>query len=498
MPTPIPATTSTPLLTTPADVIAIGVRSTPDGPRLLGEIPDAAAIESALAAIGGTGAVDEVRRLPVPLGAAGSIATVGLGGREPDAVALRDAAGALTRQLRGIESVVLGLPWQGAGEAAAILEGAAIGAYAFTDYRSAVEASAAPAATVLLPQAPAEAVRHAEAVAAAVGLVRDLVNTPANDLYPETLAAWAAATVESLAAEGAPITATVLDEAALEAGGYGGILAVGRGSARPPRLVVVDYRPEGAARHLSLVGKGITFDTGGLSLKPPAGMLGMKYDMTGAATVLGVVAAVARLRLPVRVTARLCIAENMPSGTATRPGDVIRMKNGLTVEVTNTDAEGRLVLGDGLVAASEERPDAIVDVATLTGAARNAFGFRTTALMGDEELGAEVVAAGRDAGESFLHVPIGPEWRPELKSDTADLMNAKVGSAIGGMLIAGAFLAEFVGRADVASDAPRIPWAHLDIAGTANNEGTAWGATGKGTTGATVRSLIRLAERFAG
>ena len=498
MPTPIPATATTTLLETPADVLAVAVRSTPDGPRVLGEVPEAAGIETALAAIGATGAVDEVRRLPMPLGAARTVATVGLGERDVDAVALRDAAGALTRQLRGAGTIVLGLPWQGAAEAAAILEGAAIGAYAFTEYRSAADPAAAPATALLLPQAPDAAVRHAEAVAEAVGLVRDLVNTPANDLYPETLAERAVAEVAALAATGAPITATVLDEAALADGGYGGILAVGRGSVRPPRLVVVDYRPEHADRHLALVGKGITFDTGGLSLKPPAGMLGMKYDMTGAATVLGVVLAAARLRLPVRVSARLCVAENMPSGAATRPGDVIRMKNGLTVEVTNTDAEGRLVLGDGLVAASEERPDALVDVATLTGAARNAFGFRTTALMGDEALAGEVVAAGRESGESFLHVPIGPEWRPELKSDTADLMNAKVGSAIGGMLIAGAFLQEFVGRVDVAPDAPRIPWAHLDIAGTANNEGAPWGATGKGTTGAAVRTLIRLAERFAG
>jgi len=349
----------------------------------------------------------------------------------------------------------------------------------------------------VLPGAPAAAVERAAAVAAAVGLVRDLVNTPANDLYPETLAERATVEATALAAAGAPIAATVLDEQALAAGGFGGILGVGKGSARPPRLVTIDYHPAGATRHLALVGKGITFDTGGLSLKPAAGMLGMKYDMTGAATVLGATLAAARLGLPIRVTAWLCIAENMPSGRATRPGDVITLKNGRTVEVTNTDAEGRLVLGDGLVAASELAPDALVDVATLTGAARNALGHRTTPVMGDAAFAATVVEAASAVGETFLYLPTGPEWRAELKSDTADLMNAKVGSAIGGMFLAAAFLEEFVGRAGVAADAPRIPWAHLDIAGTANNEGAAWGSTGKGTTGVAVRTLIRLAEAMA-
>ena len=177
----------------------------------------------------------------------------------------------------------------------------------------------------------------------------------------------------------------MLDEAALAAGGYGGILSVGGGSVRPPRLVVVRYSPAGATQHLALVGKGITFDSGGLSLKPPAGMVGMKYDMTGAVTALAVTIAAAKLALPVRITAWLCIAENMPSGSATRPNDVLRMRGGTTVEVLNTDAEGRLVLADGIVAASEEEPDAIIDVATLTGSARVAMGERYTPVMGDDD-----------------------------------------------------------------------------------------------------------------
>ncbi len=493
----MPSITTTSALATPADVLVLGVRKTKEGLRLVGDLPGAEAVLAALVAVGGTGAVDEVRRLPIPLGAAKTVATVGLRAEGSPTNALREAAGAATRQLRGVDSIAFALPFADDEEATAILEGAAIGAYAFEEYRSKSEPGSAPASSVLLPGAPASAAVRADAVAQAVGLVRDLVNTPANDLYPSELAARAVTAVTAVADGGAPITATVLDETGLAAQGFGGILGVGKGSVRPPRLVVVDYAPAGAAKHLALIGKGITFDTGGLSLKPPAGMLGMKYDMTGAATVLGVALGVARLGLPIRVTAWLCIAENMPSGQATRPGDVITMKNGLTVEVTNTDAEGRLVLGDGLVAASELQPDWLVDVATLTGAARNALGFRTTALFGDAAFGATVAAAGEEVGERLQHLPTGSEWRPELKSDTADLMNAKVGSAVGGMFIASAFLEEFVGRRGVEADAPRIPWAHLDIAGTANNEGAPWGLTGKGTTGTAVRTLVRLAANLA-
>ena len=490
----MPTVTAVPssALETAAEVIVLGLRQTPDGPQPVGDAPEGLAAQ--LAAVGATGAVDEVRRLPTPLGLAGSVATVGLGKEEIDANALRDAAGALTRQLRGVASIVLALPWTNPEEQAAIAEGAAIGAYRFDEYRSKPDPKHAPATEILLPGADPAVVAAANTVAEAVALVRDLVNTPPNALYPAELAARAVAAVEAAAATGAPITAEVLDEAALEAGGYGGILAVGRGSHRPPRLVRIDYRPEGATAHLAYVGKGITFDTGGLSLKPPTGMVGMKYDMTGAATVLAATVAAARLGLPTRLSAFLCIAENMPGGEATRPNDVITIKGGTTVEVLNTDAEGRLVLADGLVAASELGPDGIVDVATLTGAARNTFGFRTTVAMGDAEFTASLAAAAAAAGEGVQALPIGAEWRGELKSDVADLTNVKIGSAIGGMFVAGAFLEEFVGCTGEGEDAPRIPWTHLDIAGTANNEGAAWGATGKGATGAMVRTLVRLAQ----
>jgi leucyl aminopeptidase len=259
----------------------------------------------------------------------------------------------------------------------------------------------------------------------------------------------------------------------------------------------VSYAPAEATKHLALVGKGITFDSGGLSLKPPTGMVGMKYDMTGAATILAVTLAAARLGLNVRVTAWLCIAENLPSGTALRPNDVLRIRGGKTVEVLNTDAEGRLVLADGLVAASEEAPDAIVDVATLTGAARVALGDRYAGAMGDDELVKRIVAIADGIGENLWPMPLPAELRAMLASDVADIANVKQGAAAAGMLIAGVFLREFVGTTGEGDEKRSIPWAHLDIAGPANNPSAGFGFVGKGPTGVTVRALIALAEEFS-
>jgi leucyl aminopeptidase len=226
-------------------------------------------------------------------------------------------------------------------------------------------------------------------------------------------------------------------------------------------------------------------------------MVGMKYDMTGAATVLAVTLAAARLGLPIRVTARLCLAENLPSGSAIRPNDVLTMRGGTTVEVLNTDAEGRLVLADGIVDASEEQPDALVDVATLTGAARVAMGERTVPVMGDRDLGRRIVEAGESEGEIFWPMPLPAELRAVLESDVADLANAKPGSPAGGMLVAAHFLQHFVGTTGEGSERRRLPWAHLDIAGAANNNGRGWGVTPKGPTGVAVRTLLALAEDLA-
>ncbi|MCM6764320.1 leucyl aminopeptidase [Rathayibacter sp. ZW T2_19] len=477
------------------DALVLGVAPGPDGPQLLGAtgFDD---LVGALPALGATGAVDSILRVP-STGRAGVVVLVGLGSAEPAADALRAAAGLAVRTLAGTASVALALPAATPEALAAVAEGAALGSYSFTAFRGTTAATVkTPVESVVLVSTGAAAdpaiLERALVVARAVATVKDLVNTPPSHLYPQTLAE----AVQEGAA-GLPLEVTVWDEAALAEDGFGGILGVGSGSTRPPRLVKVSYSPEGATSHLALVGKGITFDSGGLSLKPPASMVGMKYDMTGAATVWAVARAVAELALPVRVTAWLCIAENLPSGSAIRPNDVLTIRGGTTVEVLNTDAEGRLVLADGLVAASEEQPDAIIDVATLTGAASVALGNRYTGVMGDDDFVARVVATAAEAGEPFWQMPFPAELRPLLNSDVADLANVKIGSTAGGMLIAGHFLREFIGTRGEGEAVTAIPWAHLDIAGPANNAGGAYGFTAGGPTGVTVRTLVALAEGFA-
>ena len=241
------------------------------------------------------------------------------------------------------------------------------------------------------------------------------------------------------------------------------------------------------------MGKGITFDSGGLTLKPGLGMLDMKFDMSGAACIAQATLAIAELELPIRVTAFMCVAENLPSGSATRPSDVIVFRNGKSVEVTNTDAEGRLVLADGLILASELRPDLIVDVATLTGAARVALGVRTAGLMGTPKAVELVQQASTTAGEATWAMPLPKELRSLLKSDIADLINSKLGNPTGSMLVGGHFLREFIGF-KAKSSTELIDWAHLDIAGPANNEGSPYGYTPKGATGVMIRTLVELAK----
>jgi len=499
MAVPVLTLSSADPFTTTAEVLVLGVRKTPDGPRLEAAGDDArfAAIGATLTGIAATGSMDELRRLPAPDGVTASIALIGLGSGPITPDSLRYSAGSAARQLTGIETLALALPAESADEVLAVLEGAAIGAYAYTGYRvTTLGTTKTPADEITVHHTGSleseGVVERATAVGAAIHTVRDLVNTPPSDLYPETLAA---AAVDL--ALGLPLEVEVLDESDLAAGGYGGILSVGGGSVRPPRLVVVRYSPAGATQHLALVGKGITFDSGGLSLKPAAGMVGMKYDMTGAVTALAVTVAAAKLALPVRITAWLCIAENMPSGSATRPNDVLRIRGGTTVEVLNTDAEGRLVLADGLVAASEEEPDAIIDIATLTGAARVAMGERYTPVMGDDAVVRRLIDAGSSVGEVVWHMPMPPELRSLLDSDVADIANAKMGSTSGGMLLAAHFLKAFVGTTGAGDEKRSIPWAHLDIAGVANNPGGAYGGIGKGPTGAMVRTLLRLTEDFS-
>jgi leucyl aminopeptidase len=478
---------------TKADVIVVGA-SVRSGSATVFAQAGFEHLASELIDIGFGGGKDEVVRLPLP-GTDTTIAVVGIGAElTPDT--LRYAAGAATRQLAGVGSLSFAFPLTDDDQIEAVLEGAALGAYSFVKYRvSSLAASKAPVNSVMVhaqAKDPQSIVERAEAIGQAVSLVKDLVNTPPLDLYPESFATIAAEKCSELG-----LDVTVWDEEALARDGFGGILGVGQGSSRGPRLVKVSYSPSGAGKHLALVGKGITFDTGGLSLKPPTGMIGMKYDMTGAATVLAVILAAARLRLPVRLTAWLCIAENMPSGTAIRPNDVLRIRGGSTVEVLNTDAEGRLVMADGLVAASEEHPDAIVDIATLTGAATVALGTRYAAVMGDETFVGEVVEAAKRSGELLWPMPLPGELRATINSDVADIANANPGNTAGGMLLAGVFLQEFVGLRDEGPSSSRIPWAHIDIAGPAKGPAAPFGFTGKGPTGVMVRALVRLAEDFS-
>jgi leucyl aminopeptidase len=362
--------------------------------------------------------------------------------------------------------------------------GGLLGGYAFRRYRT--EPAPSASLTVLAHASDtAPAAERAQVLADAVSLVRDLVNTGPSDLVPAMFAARA----EQVAADGG-LAITVLDEDALAEGGYGGILGVGQGSVNPPRLVRLEHAPEGAARTLVLAGKGITFDSGGLSLKPAKSMESMKSDMSGAAAVLGAMQAIAALGLPVRVVGYLSIAENMPSGTAQRPSDVLTMFGGTTVEVTNTDAEGRLVLADVLAASAADSPDILIDVATLTGAQVVALGPLVGGVMAnDDGLRDAVVDAGRRAGEAMWPMPLPAELAKGLESPVADLVNLPSDSRGGGMLIAGLFLQEFVPSG--------VRWAHLDIAGPAFNESGPHGYTPKGGTGAATRTMVQIAQDMA-
>jgi leucyl aminopeptidase len=390
--------------------------------------------------------------------------------------------------LKNVEEIVVDLGELSKDQTLALVEGLQLGNYEYNGLKS--KANIKPIllkkATVISQQkVTAAEFSKVQILATAVHTTRDLVNTPPNQMFPAAMVKAVQSSTKGLG-----LSVEVWDEKALAKEGFGGILAVGMGSSRPPRLVKIDYRPKGAKKHLALVGKGITFDTGGLSLKPAESMVGMKYDMTGAATAFQSVLAIAKLGLPVRVTAWLCLAENMPSGTAQRPDDVIRIRNGRTVEVLNTDAEGRLVLADGLSVAAEAKPDLILDIATLTGAATIALGNRYAGLMGDDKAVAKVELAAKNAGELVWHMPLPTELRALLNSDVADIANVKIGNRAGGMLIGGHFLREFVPSG--------IDWAHLDVAGPADNGGAPYGYTPKGGTGAVLRTLIGVASELAG
>ena len=447
-------------------------------------------ISEALQAVGASGKTGEVTTIPAPVGIkAGTVVSVGLGERSKDTTGeqLRRGIGSAVRGSTGKKKVGILPPDLDAATLADVAIAARLGAYSFTAFKSDAPASSQPVRSVaiVVPAGASEAadiIERAETVGEAVAFTRDLVNTPPNALAPADLAQ---AAKESVA--GLPVTVKIWDEKALERDGCGGILGVGKGSSRPPRLVRMTYAPRGATSHIALVGKGITFDTGGISIKPAANMDEMKADMSGAAAVIGAMRAIASLGLPVKVTGWVPTAENMPSGTAQRPGDVLTTYSGKTVEVLNTDAEGRLVLADALGMAVEDKPDLIVDVATLTGAQRIALGSRTAGVMAnDDDARTRVVGAADAAGEAMWPMPLPEDLRPSLDSATADIAN--IGDRLGGMLSAGVFLKEFI-PADQ-------PWVHIDIAGPAYNEKSPYGYTPKGGTGAAVRTFVELVENF--
>jgi leucyl aminopeptidase len=462
-------------------------------------LPRAAAshVESALKALGAGGAAEEVVTLAsVPGVAAPLVVLVGLGASSArassfDHEVLRRAAGAAVRSLKGGGKVVVALPGGDASSVAAVAEGAALGAYRYAGLRGSAAKPAKNGVTaVTVRTSDAKAVKAAAARAAVLAEAKayaaDLVNTPPNKLFPQS---FADSVKERAAAGKAKVSVKVLDEKALAKGGFGGIVGVGQGSVHPPRIVTLTWSPAKGKGSVALVGKGITFDSGGLNLKPSTGMVTMKCDMAGAAAVAATVFAAAELGVPVQVTGYLCLAENLPSGTAQRPSDVVTMRNGTTVEILDTDAEGRMVLGDGICLAGEAKPDAIVDIATLTGAQAVALGNRVAGIMANDDTFRDRVRAAADAsGEAAWPMPLPKDLRAQLDSAVADI--AHKGERWGGMLTAGLFLKEFVTEG--------TPWAHLDIAGPAFNEGSPWGYTPKGATGYGVATLLGLVEDHAG
>ncbi|MFZ2501550.1 MAG: leucyl aminopeptidase, partial [Nocardioides sp.] len=422
-------------------------------------------------------------------------------GPEVEPHALRKAAGTAARAIKNAASAALALPSRTPAELVAVTEGWRLGGYRYTTYKSSPGADETASVSVLSPHA-----RSAEFVAAfervlvlieAVWRTRDLINMPPGDLRPPDFAGIVAAACEELAQQPAgQLTCTVYDEEQLADLGCGGILGVGQASGAPPRLVELTWVPTGAdkapdlaAPHLALVGKGITFDSGGLAIKPAASMKGMKQDMGGAAAVVHATLAIAKLGVPVRVSTFVPMAENMVDGNALRPGDVVHTYRGKTIEVSNTDAEGRLILADALGRAVEVEPDAIVDVATLTGHMVMSLGDRIAGLLGnDDALRDRLLDCAEAAGEHVWPMPIPEEMHERVVKNTIADVNQHDWARYGGGLYAAAVLEQFV---------ESFPWAHLDIAGPAFHNGGATGHITPGGTGFAVATLVALAESLA-
>ncbi|HEX6780736.1 MAG TPA: leucyl aminopeptidase [Solirubrobacterales bacterium] len=461
-----------------ADLVAVGLFEE-------GELP------AAVTAAGGADSASPRFRKLALLRPEGTppVLVVGLGRRgEIDAEKLRVAAAVAAKEAARLEAT--SLAWappeteDAEAAAAALVTGTILAAYRFDRFKS-DHGDEAPRLGSLILLAPAElegAVATAAVLAEAQNRARDLQFTPANVATPSFLAARA----EEIAAGSEEIDVEVLGSSELEAKGMGGLLAVSQGGPQEPKLIVLRYRSGGSGPTMAFVGKGVTFDTGGISLKPGAGMQEMKMDMSGAAAVLEAVAAIAELGLPVDLLALVPTTENMPSGTAVKPGDVITQYNGLTVEVNNTDAEGRLILADALAYAVELGAERIVDIATLTGAVEVALGKTYAAVVSnDDELAAAALRAGEETGELLWRMPLHPEYTELMKGTVADLSNLGK-KRLAGTLTAAAFLEEFVDG---------TPWAHLDIAGTAWDTGREY--VGSEASGFGVRLLVELARHSA-
>ena len=442
--------------------------------------------------LGATGKSDEI--VKVPFSKPQTICFTGLGetSKSYDPENLRRAAGSAARELAGQSAATFALPASTLAQISAVAEGAALGAYAFNEFRSSTKSDfKEPLAQIIVATkstsdaAAKRALVRAEIIARNTATVRDLINTPPSHLTPDSFCTRMKKLATPLG-----LKVEILNEATLKNQGYGGIIGVGQGSSNPPRLLHISYSPNKARARYAFVGKGITFDTGGLALKPANGMEAMKSDMSGAAAVIGAIFAIAELKLPVAIDAWAPLAENMVSENATRPSDIISIYGGKTVEVLNPDAEGRLVLADALVRAQEVAKksgglDGIIDVATLTGAQVVALGTRTSAVMtNDVEFSQQFLEASEKAGEAFWPMPLPEELRASLDSPVADLAN--IGDRMGGMLVAGLFLKEFI--------EPDVSWLHLDIAGPSYNEATPHGYTPVGGTGIALRSLVTLVE----
>ena len=453
-------------------------------------------IEVALESLGAKGGADQVTRVVAPSLPVGSVLAVGLGkprdSWSPDSI--RRAAGVAARSLNGTEAVITTLSEI---DLEAAIEGLILGAYRFSDFRSdktAPKDKGLREITALSTDKKGKTrASRATDIATAVATARDFVNTPPSHLFPDEFAKRAKALGEA-----AGLDVEVLDDKALAKAGYGGVIGVGKGSSRPPRLVRLSHKGakrtrtrgagKGSAKRVALVGKGITFDTGGISIKPAANMHHMTSDMGGAAAVIATVVLAARQNLPIDVIATVPMAENMPSATAQRPGDVLTQYGGTTVEVLNTDAEGRLILADAIVRACEDDPDYLIETSTLTGAQTVALGARTPGVMGSDEFRDRVAKLSQEVGENGWPMPLPEELKDDLKSTVADLANVS-GSRYAGMLVAGTYLREFV--------AEGVQWAHIDVAAPAYNTGGPWGYTGKGGTGVPTRTMFAVLEDIA-